>query len=156
MNLQPFTFSIQKQARPYVPGEDLKDIFVLPGITPEQGGAIVYDPENLQRPRYVPEETFRKHYHPDGDFSWALRQLRRGARVRRRQWSENRTFVWLMPDCVLTEAEMQGDGMNATVKACGGKLTLMPVFLIAAHGAGFTGWLPGYDDIFAGDWEVAS
>lgn len=53
--------------RPYVPGEDLTGISVSKEDTPELGGMIAHNPDNLQDRWYVAKAYFNHYYEPVSD-----------------------------------------------------------------------------------------
>jgi len=52
------------EMRPYIPGEDLSDVFVAEVNPPELGGMIARDPENHEDQWYMEETYFRENFIP--------------------------------------------------------------------------------------------
>lgn len=50
--------------RPYIPGEDLTGISVWDGDTPEEGGMIAQNPDDLTDRWYVNKTYFEFNYEP--------------------------------------------------------------------------------------------
>ena len=51
--------------RPYIPGEDLTEISVWEGDTPELGGMIAINPKNKTDKWYVAKAFFEENYKED-------------------------------------------------------------------------------------------
>lgn len=60
-----FRKKVTQPMRPYVPGEDLSDIFVAPGLIPEEGGMIAMNPQDASSQWYVTKEQFLNEYEMD-------------------------------------------------------------------------------------------
>lgn len=54
----------QQPMRPYVPGEDLSGVSVSAEDTPELGGMIAINPQNLQDQWYIAKKFFENNYEP--------------------------------------------------------------------------------------------
>lgn len=54
------------EARPYVPGESLKNVSVSAENTPQEGGMIARNPEIISDQWYITPEYFAKNYQPKG------------------------------------------------------------------------------------------
>lgn len=63
------TYSLSKRikARPYIPGEDMGNIRINWGVTPEEGGYIVQSVVEDFGDFYVPAEYFAENYEPIKD-----------------------------------------------------------------------------------------
>ena len=51
-----------QEMRPYIPGEDMKDISVSPEDTPEKGGMIARNVKNHKDQWYVAKSFFQENY----------------------------------------------------------------------------------------------
>ena len=63
--MSTFTLFRIKEAqpmRPYVPGEDMTDIYVFKGDTVEEGGMIAMHPQDAEYKWYVPKHVFLQQY----------------------------------------------------------------------------------------------
>lgn len=54
----------QQPMRPYIPGEDLSGVSVSAEDTPELGGMIAINPQNLNDQWYVAKQFFEDNYEP--------------------------------------------------------------------------------------------
>ena len=54
----------QQPMRPYIPGEDLSGVSVSAEDTPELGGMIAINPQNLNDQWYVAKQFFENNYEP--------------------------------------------------------------------------------------------
>ena len=61
-----YTKTARIEARPYVPGEDLKGIAVNPNDELGEGGMICRDPKNHEDSWYCAPDYFAKVYEPVG------------------------------------------------------------------------------------------
>lgn len=53
---------LKQPMRPYVPGEDLTGVSVNKEDTPEEGGMIAFNPDNLEDQWYVAKKFFEENY----------------------------------------------------------------------------------------------
>jgi len=60
-----FRKKVTQPMRPYIPGEDMTDIFINPGDTPEEGGMIAMNPQNADSKWYVTKQYFLENYEMD-------------------------------------------------------------------------------------------
>ena len=54
----------QQPMRPYIPGEDLSGVSVSAEDTPEAGGMIAVNPQNIKDQWYVAKQFFADNYEP--------------------------------------------------------------------------------------------
>ena len=147
------------KAEPMTYGEAYKK-----GLIPENSYVCEYD--NAAGYRLVhmdgfvnwkPKEVFEEEYEEvkNMTFGDALKALKAGACVRRKNWDCMGAFLWLKPT-VNVKAEWCKDPMlKGLAEANGGEIeALDTICMFTAQHTILTGWIPQQSDMFAEDWEV--
>ena len=89
------------------------------------------------------------------DFGDALKALKAGARVRRKNWDCVGAFLWLKPATNVKAEWCKDTLLKELAEKAGGEIPASDtICMFTAQHSILTGWIPQQSDMFAEDWEV--
>lgn len=89
------------------------------------------------------------------DFGWALKALKAGKKVRRKNWDCLGAFLWLKPATNVKAEWCKDPLLKELAEQAGGEVPASDtICMFTAQRTILTGWIPQQSDMFAEDWEV--
>lgn len=88
------------------------------------------------------------------DFGGAVRALKLGRKVARKDWGGKPSYLWLKKGCDIKSEWCRDPELKKVAERNGGSVEGSPVICAYQWRSVLTGWLPGAQDIFASDWFV--
>lgn len=158
------------EMRPYVEGEDMKDISVSQVDTPEVGGWIARNPEKHTDQWYVTKDYYAKNliaYSEDTTesdsedvkepamtssglvtFGLAVQAMKEGKRVTRLGWNGKGMFLYLVPATEFTSI------CKHAKKHFGESTPYRAYFALKTAQNDVATWAPSGSDALAEDWQI--